>query len=136
MPGLRVLTRKSEVTLHPATNGSTPDPVGYYGSNPWCDVAKKITDKYKCPEHLVTALPVSPEEARQLLDECKPPWKASGCCSVLCTPMCQDPGFGPRGLAAFPKGSLHCPMEADPNPGEVSWDTPERKEAAYEGGSQ
>lgn len=44
--------------------------MGYYGSNLWCGIAKKLMiNKY--PEHLVPARPKNPEEAHQLHDKRK-----------------------------------------------------------------
>lgn len=62
--------------------------MGYYGFNPWCDVAKKLMGKYECPEHLVPAPPKTPEEVgNQLLGKCKAPWKLPEHCSAMFTNM-------------------------------------------------
>lgn len=92
MPKLYVLTQKSEIGLQLEANGTTkgkynrglqflspfthyncylsPDPMGYYGSNPWCGIAKILTTN-KCSEHLVPVCPTNPEEVHWLCDKSK-----------------------------------------------------------------
>jgi len=105
------------------------------GSIAWCGVAKKLMNRYKCPEHLAPAPPKNLEEAHQLLDNCKSPWMLPGYYSVSCTPTCQDSGLCSRGLGTFPNHPVHITLlKADSHPGEVSWDTLEKKAATYEEG--
>lgn len=98
----------------------SPDPMGYYDPNPWCDVAKKIMDKYKCPEHLVPMPPKNPEKIDQVFDK----FKTLG--NFLGVAQCHAYQYGKtlvlhsRGLGDFPKDPVHITLlEAKPNPREV-----------------
>ena len=64
-------------------HSSSPNPMEYYVSDSWCDVAKKLMEKHKCSEHLVLVPPESPEKVHQLLDKYKTLWKLPGHCLVL-----------------------------------------------------
>lgn len=88
---------------------------------------------------MVPMPPKSPEEEHQLPDKCRPSWVLDVILGVIRCHAYQQAKtlqWGSRGLGVFPKDPVYIVLvEADPNPGEVLWDTLGRKVAIYEEGS-
>lgn len=109
----------------------SPDLIRYCGSNSWCDVAKKLMNKCKCPDSLVPAPPKSPRMCTSSLAKTNPMEASWALLSAVDTNM-QGSGVVSRGLRAFAKDCACHTSGGRPTSGEVHGNDVEEKAAAFE----
>lgn len=100
---------------------SSPDPMGYHGSHPWCVVAQDLMTWCKWQELLVLAIPKTPKEVSKLLTKCKMPIEVA---SLLLSQAYQQA----KSLVQHSQGSgspsdpaSTALVEADVHPRELYW---------------
>lgn len=77
--------------------------MGIDGSNPWCNVTKKLIDKYKCPEHLVPVPPKNPRRYTTTLINKKTHGNLLGVAQCHAYQHAKTLVLHSRRLGAFPK---------------------------------